>query len=218
QGLDGEEVQVADQLALLFLELDHARGTAFVENRLQLREHGEARLRVLVAALGNLLGALDVALDGFEVRERELGVDDLDVGERIHLARDVHDVVVHEATHDLHDGIGFTDVRKELVAEALALRGAGDEACDVHELDRRRQHLLRLDDAGKHVETRIRNGHDTDIRIDGAEGIVFRGDLGPGEGVEEGGFADVGQAHDSTFNSHLHFLFDWGTDLFRQYC
>ena len=61
-------------------------------------------------------------------------------------AGDVHDVVVLEAAHDVRDRVGLADVREELVAEAFALRGAGDEPGDVDELDRRRQDLLRLDD------------------------------------------------------------------------
>lgn len=38
-----------------------------------------------------------------------------------HLARDVHDVVVLEAAHDLADRVGLADVGEELVTEALAL-------------------------------------------------------------------------------------------------
>ena len=78
-----------------------------------------------------------------QVGERQLGVDDLDVGQRIDAAGDVHDVVVLEAAHHVRDRIGLADVREELVAEALALRGAGHQAGDVDELDRRRHDLLR---------------------------------------------------------------------------
>ncbi len=53
------------------------------------------------------------------------------------LAGDVHDVVVLEAAHDVRDRVDFADVREELVAEAFALRCAGDEAGDVDELHRR---------------------------------------------------------------------------------
>ena len=53
----------------------------------------------------------------------------------------MHDVVVLEAAHHVRDGVGLADVREELVAEALALRGAGDQAGDVDELDRRSARL-----------------------------------------------------------------------------
>src|SRR5690606_15490976 len=126
--------------------------------------------------------------------EREFRVDDLDVGERIDLACDVDDVVVLEAAHDLHDGVGLADVAEELVAEAFAPGGAGDETGDVHELDGGRQGLLRLDDAGEHVEARVRHGHHADVRVDRAERIVLRGDFRLGERVEERRLADVGKA------------------------
>ena len=99
------------------------------------------RDRILVHGLRGLVGALHRALDGLEVGERELGIDDGDVGRGIHAAGDVHDVGVLEAAHDVRDRVHFADVREELVAEALALRGAGDEAGDVDELDGRRDDL-----------------------------------------------------------------------------
>ena len=63
--------------------------------------------------------------------------------ERIDPAGDVDDVGALEAAHDVRDRIHLADVRQELVAEALALRGAGDQPRDVDELDRRRHDLLR---------------------------------------------------------------------------
>ena len=57
------------------------------------------------------------------------------------------DVVVDEAAHHVRDRIGLADVGEELVAQAFALRGAGDQAGDVDELDDRRNHLLRFRDA-----------------------------------------------------------------------
>jgi hypothetical protein len=49
-----------------------------------------------------------------------------------------------------------------------------------------------------------RVGHfdDADVGLDGAEGVVLGGDAGLGEGVEEGRFADVGQADDAALESH----------------
>ncbi len=66
--------------------------------------------------------------------------------QRVDAAGHVHDVVVLEAAHHVRDRIDLADVRQELVAEPLALRGAGDEAGDVDELHRGRQDLLRVGD------------------------------------------------------------------------
>ena len=101
----------------------------------QLPEQFAQPDRILVARLCSFLGALQPALDRIEIRERELSVDDLDVVERFDAARDVHDVVVFEATHHVGDRIGLADVRQELVAETLAFRRARNESCDIDELD-----------------------------------------------------------------------------------
>jgi hypothetical protein len=45
----------------------------------------------------------------------------------------VHDVVIHEAAHDVGDRVDLADVRQELVAEPFALGGAGDQAGDIDE-------------------------------------------------------------------------------------
>jgi hypothetical protein len=58
----------------------------------------------------------------------------------------MHHVVVFEAAHDTDDGIGFTDVGEELVAQPFTFRGAGDQTGDVDELDDCRLDALRLDD------------------------------------------------------------------------
>ncbi len=160
--------------------------------------------RVLVAGLRRFFGALQAALDGVEVGERELGVDDLDVGARIDPPGHVHDVVVREAAHDVRDRIGLADVREELVAEALALRGAGHEARDVDELDRGRQDFLRLRDRRQRVEPRVGHRHDADVRFDRAERIVRRcGVLRLRQGVEERGLADVWKPDDAALDAHV---------------
>ena len=56
---------------------------------------------------GHMPGAVHV-----EVGERELGVDGLDVGHRVHLAGHVHHVRILEAAHHVRDGVGLADVRQ----------------------------------------------------------------------------------------------------------
>ena len=115
---------------------------------------------------------------------------------------DVHDVRVLEAAHDVRDRVDLADVREELVAEALALRRAGDEARDVDELDRRRDDLLGLRDGRERVEARVGHRHDADVRVDGAERVVLGRDAGARQRVEEGGLADVRQADDAAADPH----------------
>jgi hypothetical protein len=52
----------------------------------------------------------------------------------------------------------------------------------------------------KHFEPRVRHGDDADVRVNGAKGIIRRLGLARArDGVEQGGFAHVGQSDDSGF-------------------
>ena len=168
--------------------------------RHQALEERKLGLGLLVAALRLLLGLVDPLLDGVEVREDELGRHDLDVPDRVDRAHRVDDVGILEAAHDVDDRVHLADVREELVAEALALAGAGDEAGDVHELDRRGDDDPGLRDLLQDREAVVGHRHDPDVGIDGAERIVGRLGLPrAGEGVEEGGLAHVGEPDDACF-------------------
>ena len=135
-------MQLLQQPALLGILDERARRLAGVQVLAQLLQQVALTDRILVAGLRGLLRALQAALDGVEIGERQLGVDHFDVVERLDAARDVHDVVVFEAAHDVRDRVGLANVRQELVAEAFALGSAGDQAGDVDELDGRGQDAL----------------------------------------------------------------------------
>ena len=167
-------------------------------------EQGREDLRLaqeaLVAALGGLLGLVHAALAHFGVGEDELEVDDVNVAQRVCAALDMGDVRVVKAAHDVDDGVRRADVRKELVAEALTLGRALDKACNVDEFDRGGREFLRLMQVAQPLQTRIRHGHDADIRIDGAEGVVIGGNARICDRVEQRGLADVRQSDDTKFH------------------
>ena len=168
--LHREQEERLQHVLLLGVEVRGAGGPPLVEHHLHLLQRGDDPLRLLVAAgTRDLLVLRELLVDGGEVGQRELGVDRLDVGDRVDLARDVHDVLVDEAAHDVRDRVGLADVGEELVAQALALRRAGDEARDVDELDRRRHHPLGLRDRGERREARIGHLDDADVGLDRAE-------------------------------------------------
>ncbi len=68
---------------------------------------------------------------------------------------DVDDVVVGERAHHLADRVRLADVGEELVAQALALARALDDAGDVDERDRRRDDPLAVEDLREDVEARV---------------------------------------------------------------
>ena len=92
-----------------------------------------------------LVDALEAPLGLLEVGEHELGLDRLDVAQRVDAALGVDHVLVAVRAHDVHDRVGLADVREEAVAEPLALVRAGDEAGDVVEVDRVPDDLRRAD-------------------------------------------------------------------------
>ena len=113
---------------------------------------------------------------------------------------DVMNIRIFKTADDLHDGIDFADVGEKFVAQTFALRRAFDEAGDIHEFDCGRNNDLRLGDLLQHFEPRIRHRDDADVRIDRAKRIIRRLRFaGAGDGVEQGGFSDIGQTDNSSF-------------------
>ena len=114
-----------------------------------LFQHRDQALRLLVAAGACGLAVFGQLLfHGREIGERELRVDGLDVRERIDLARDMNDVGILEAAHDVRDGVGLANVREKLVAQAFALARARDQSGDVDEFHGGGNDFLRLRDGG----------------------------------------------------------------------
>ena len=168
--LGGDQAQRLEHGVFFLAERDAAHRPRLVQRRLALDEHVHEPLRLLVVAgLGHLAVAREALLDRRQVGQAQLGLDDLDVGDRVDLAGDVDHVLVVEAAHHVDDRIGLADVGEELVAEAFALGRAGDQARDVDELDDRRQHALGLDDLGQLGQPRVGQLDDADVGLDGAE-------------------------------------------------
>ncbi len=189
-------------LLLFIAQTECARGLAFVQVRQQAFQQRDQLLRILVARLGLLAVALDGAFHHGQVGQCQFGQDDFDVGNRIDLAGDVHHVGIVKTAHHVDDGIGLADVGQELVAQTFAFGRARHQPGDVDELDDRRLHALRLDDLRQLFHARIGHLDDADVRFDGAERIVLRGDARLGQRIEQGGFADIGQSDDTAFQTH----------------
>ena len=80
------------------------------------------------------------------------------------------------------------------------MRRAFHQSGDIDKFHSRRNHHAGLGDFAQHLQPRVRHGDDADVRGNGAKGIIRRLGLArPGDGVEQGGFPDVGQTDDSSF-------------------
>ena len=148
-------------------------------------------------------------LDRCQVGERELGLDDLDVGDRVDLAVDVDHVLVLEAAHHVARsrrsrgcwrGTGCPGPRP---CDAPATRPAMSTNSTIAGMI-----FCGLTMSASCVEPRVRHLDDADVRLDGAERIVRRRDAGLGQRVEQGGLADVGQADDAALQADPWFEFD----------
>ena len=201
-GLGRQKVQRAQDLPRLVVEIHGPHGHTRLELRLDGGRHLHGPAFDRVAALGLLLRPLVPRLDGLEVPQGQLRVDDLHVGDGVHLAVDVDHVVVPKAAHHVADGVHLADVGEELVAESLPLARPPHEPGDVHELDGGRDHALGAVQLHEGVEARIGHGDHAHVGVDGAKRVVRRLGAGARQGVEQGGLAHVGQPDDADGEGH----------------
>ena len=149
-------------------------------------------------ARGDLRVARELLLDGLEVGERELGVDRLDVGDRIDLARDVDDVRRPRSSAR----------RGRSRRSRGCWRGTGCRAPRPSRRPRRGRRCRRtrrspgVTFCGFAIAASAASrGSGTSTMptfgLDRAERVVLGGDAGLGERVEERGLADVRQADDA---------------------
>jgi hypothetical protein len=117
---------------------------------------------------------LDACVDGFEVFELELGVDDFFVADRVDRAVDVDYVRIVETAKYVKDGVSLADVCEEFIAETFAFRCAFYETCDVDDFDCSRYDALRIDEFGEFVEAFVGNGDYAYVRFDCTEWEVSR--------------------------------------------
>ena len=112
------------------------------------------------------------------------------------------DIVVDESADDLTDGIGFADVREELVAQAFPFGGAAHDSSDVDEIDGGIEDAFGGEDLRQPAQPGVRQRDHAHVRFDRRERVVCRENLVLGQCVKHGRLADIGQSHDSNSQSH----------------
>ena len=121
---------------------------------------------------------------------------------RVQAVRVADDIRILKAANDVHNRLALADVGEELVAQALAVARALDQAGDIDELDDGRGRLLRVIHGGKLIQPLIRYSDNAGVRLDGGERVVFRKHVVAGQCIEHGGLADVRQSDDSDSKRH----------------
>jgi len=102
--------------------------------------------------LRDLLDFLKTLFHGVEIGEHQLGVDHLDVPDRIDRSRDVMHVGIFEAPHHLHDRIDLADVAEKFVTEPFASRRPLHQPRDIDEFNRCGNKHGGLGDLGEHLQ------------------------------------------------------------------
>ena len=195
----GQQVQVGDQLAVLFLELHGPGAQPLLQDGLVLQQDLHRTFGLLVPAHDSLLLGLGKAvLDGFEVLELQLGIDDTLVAHRVDRTIDMGNVIVLETTEHMNNGVRVADVGQKLVAQPLAFRGTFHQSGDIDDLDGGGHHPLGIVDLREPNKPLIGNGDDAHVGFDRTERKIRRLRLSVGQAVEKGRFTHVGQPHDTT--------------------
>ena len=173
---------------LVLIDQLHGAGTAaLLQSVLVAFQHLILRLGLAVATgLGLLLDAVDAALDGLQVAQLQLQVDDFLVANGIDGAVNMGHIIVIEATQHMDNGVSLTDVSQELVAQALATAGTLDQTGDINDFDRRGHDARGIHQLGELVETLVGNGDNAHIGLDGAEREVGRLRLGIRQAIKQG--------------------------------
>ena len=107
----------------------------------------------------------------------------------------MYDVAAVETAHHVDYGVHFAYVRKEFVAQSLALGRAAHETRDIDELYGGGCVFFRIVYRSQHVEPFVRHGYHAHVGVYGAKRVIRGFCAGFGERVEQRGFAHVGQTY-----------------------
>ena len=140
---------------------------------------------------------------GLEVGELQLQLENVDISHRVDATLDMRHVRVLECAHHERRRVGLANMAEKAVAEPLAATRAAHKTGDVRECHRRRDHLRWLEQGGKTVETRIGDGHDAGVRLDGGERIVADCRARLGHRVEERRLTGVWQSDDADTEAQI---------------
>ena len=185
-----------------FGEVQRAHGLGFVQYGLAFLQNGYQLDGLLVTRAGGFGDPMQGFFSRGQVSQAQLGLNDFNVRNRVHLAGYVDDVVVFKAAHHIDGRVSLADVRQKFVAQTFACRSPSDQAGNVHKLDHGWHHALRFHDEGQLRHARVGHLHNADVGLNRAKRIVFGGDTGLGQGVEQRGFTHIWQTDDATLQTH----------------
>jgi len=204
-GLGREQAKFAPcgQKALVIRQVKSPRGLAVVELGQQGLHDFCGCLGVFVK-LGKLLQLVQALFNALQVGQQQFGFNGVHIPQGINAAVHVGDIFILKAAHYMHNGRAFANVAQKLVAQPFTLACAAYQTCNVDKINTGVNGLLGLGLGGQGIHPLVRHRHRGLVGFNGAEGVVGGlGILGLGQGVEKGGFANVGQAHNTNTERHV---------------
>jgi hypothetical protein len=172
--LIGKEVEIPNCLALLRSKLYGTCRETLLQRLLIAAEDVVLTLGNLIASGSLLLALAYTVLDGLEVLELKLSVDDALIAHRVHGAINVCDVIVLEATQHVDNSVGVTNVGKELITKTLTLGCTLHQASDIDNLDGCWYNTLRVVNLHELSKALIGYGDHTHVGLNSTEGEVCR--------------------------------------------
>lgn len=152
-------------------------------------------LETLATLSGDLLGGLESFLGELDILQSQLLGNDVKVTGGVHVALDVDDLGIVEATHDLEDGIDGTNMRQEGVTQTGTGGGTAGQTGDIVDGQVRGDARLGRKLVAQPVVAFVGDDDAGLLGVDGGIGEVgWVAQVTLGDGLEQGGFSDVCKA------------------------
>ncbi len=199
--LRGERLELARCIRSVRRHRNIAHGSPVLERLHDLLEPVPLGNELLVERARLFRNAVEPALRLVEVRGQELELDQLDVLARVDAPLRMGNRARCVGAHHVADRVRLANGGEEAVAEALALRGAANQARDVVELDRLQNDRRRANGLGYRLQPLVRNTDYRDVRVDSRKGVIPRLGATLRQRVEESGLAGIRQPDDSDLHA-----------------
>ncbi len=145
-------------------------------------------------------------LQNLQVAQYELRFHHLDIPSWIDGAIFMGDIFVVKTPNDMGYCVHIADMTEELISQALPFVRPPYQSSNIEEFQRRRDHLLGMDEIGDVGQPFVRHLNDPDIGLNGCKPVRGHLSSGSGKPVEDGGLSHVRQANDAASKSHWHLL------------
>ena len=156
-------------------------------------------LGLLITCSGSLLGLGQTALNGLEVFQLQLCINDFLVADGIDSTIHMGDIIILETAQYMDNRICLTDVSQELVSQSFALGSTFYQTRYIYNLAGGGNDASRMNQLCQFGESFIGNGNDTHIGFDCTEREIGCLCLGTAQTVEQSGFTHIGQSYNTTF-------------------